>query len=215
MSDSPRVPQRRDAVANRERIVDTAEAYFAENGLDAPLHGLAEAAKVGTGTLYRNFASQEELWRALYDRYIAIFDEIAERAMEAPSGWEGIELVVDEATQVMIDRRIVAEVMRRQAINDPDYRPTDRWVGTLAILAQRAVAEGSARDDLAVADLSAAPLMLGAVHTAAPENREWLARRMRTLLLDGMRAHPHEATPLAELPPDFYERGASIVKRTT
>lgn len=214
MADSPRVPQRRDAVANRERIIDTAEVYFAENGLDAPMHGLAAAAKVGTGTLYRNFASQDELWRAVYDRHVAIFDEIADRANEAPTGWDGIELVVDEATQVMIDRRIVAEVMRRLAISDPDYRPTDRWVGTLASLVERSVAEGTARPDLAVADLSAAPLMLSAVHTAAPENRDWLARRMRTLLLDGMRAHPHEPSPLAELPQDFFERGGSIVKRS-
>ncbi|GAA3537156.1 TetR family transcriptional regulator [Aeromicrobium flavum] len=205
---------RRDAVANRERIIDTAEVYFAANGLDAPMHGLAAAAKVGTGTLYRNFASQEELWRALYDRHIALFDEIAERALLIESGWEGIELVLDEATQVMIDRRIVAEVMRRQAINDPDYRPTDRWVGTLRSLVERAIAEGMARPDLSVADLSAAPLMLGAVHTAAPENREWLAQRMRALLLDGMRNHPHEATPLAELPSEFHERGSSIVKRS-
>lgn len=213
MSPSPRVPMRRDAVANRERIIDTAEIYFAKNGLDAPMHGLAAAAKVGTGTLYRNFASQEDLWRALYDRHIAIFDEIAERAQLVESGWEAIEMVLDEATQVMMDRRIVAEVMRRQAINDPDYRPTDRWVGTLKLLTDRAIEQGTARPDLTVADLSAGPLMLSAVQTAAPENRDWLARRMRTLLLDGMRAHPHEATPLADLPEDFFERGASIVKR--
>jgi AcrR family transcriptional regulator len=215
MTEPPRVPMRRDAVANRERIIDTAEVYFAKNGLDAPMHGLAAAAKVGTGTLYRNFASQEELWRALYDRHIAIFDEIAGRAIDAPSGWDGIELVLDEATQVMIDRRIVAEVMRRQAINDPDYRPTDRWVATLQSLVERATAEGTARSDLSVADLSAAPLMLGAVHTAAPENREWLARRMRALLLDGMRAHPHDPTPLTDLPSDFHEKGSSIVRRST
>ncbi|MET1133740.1 MAG: TetR/AcrR family transcriptional regulator [Aeromicrobium sp.] len=215
MPESPRVPQRRDAVANRERIIDTAEVYFAEHGLDAPMHGLAAAAKVGTGTLYRNFASHDELLRAVYDRHIAIFDEIAERAHAAPTGWEGIEMVVDEATEVMIDRRIVAEVMRRLAISDPDYRPTDRWVGTLASLVERGVAEGSARPDLTVADLSAAPLMLSAIHVAAPENRDWLARRMRTLLLDGIRAHPHDPSPLAELPEDFFERGSSIVKRTT
>ncbi|MCL3837971.1 TetR/AcrR family transcriptional regulator [Aeromicrobium duanguangcaii] len=203
---------RRDAVANRERIIDTAEVYFAENGLDAPMHALASAAKVGTGTLYRNFASQEELWRALYARHIALFDEIAERALEIESGWEAIQVIVDGTAQIMIDRRIVAEVMRRLAKVDPDYRPTDRWVSTLQTVAQRAVEEGMARPDLTVADLSAAPLMLSAVQTAAPENRGWLARRMRTLLLDGMRAHPHEPSPLADLPPDFYERGASIVK---
>src|SRR5690606_12507559 len=101
------------------------------------------------------------------------------------------------------------------AVNDPDYRPTDRWVGTLRTLVERAIAEGDARPDLSVADMSAAPLMLGAVHTAAPENREWLARRMRALLLDGMRAHPHDPTPLTELPADFHEKGSSIVRRST
>ncbi|MBA4607318.1 TetR/AcrR family transcriptional regulator [Aeromicrobium sp. Marseille-Q0843] len=214
MDDSPRVPQRRDAVANRERLIDTAEVYFAENGLDAPLHTLAAEAKVGTGTLYRNFASLDELVRALYDRYIRFFDELAERAVQMESGWEGIELVLDECMRMLLDKRIVSEVMRRQAINDPDYRPSQRWIEPLGNLVSRAIDEGAARPDLAVSDLSAVAVMLGEVRTFAPEHHEWIAARIRGLVLDGMRAHPHPATPLPELPEDFDQMSTSIIKRS-
>jgi len=215
MAESPRIPQRRDAVANRERIIDTAEVYFAENGLDAPLHGLAAAAKVGTGTLYRNFASLDEVVRALYDRYIEDFDALAVRAVEMESGWAGIELVLDECMALLLDKGIVSEVMRRQAINDPDYKPSQRWIEPLGILLRRAIDEGAARADLTVADLSAAAIMLGEVRTFAPEHHEWIAGRICSLVLDGMRAHPHAPTPLPEPPPDFDQQSSSIIKRST
>lgn len=214
MSESKRVPGRRDARENRERILDTAEVYFARHGLDAPLQGLTAAAKVGAGTLYRNFGSHAAIVEALYDRYVELFDDMAERALQQETGWKGIELVLDECIEILLDRGIVAEVMRRQAINDPDYRPSERWVGPLATLVERTIAEGSARPDLTAADLSAAPMMVGIAQTFAPAHRQWIAARMRAIVLDGLRAHPHEPTPLPEMPEHFYESGGSIMRRS-
>lgn len=213
MSDSSRQPMRRDAVANRERIIDTAEVYFRENGLDAPLQGLATAAKVGAGTLYRNFASHADVIRALYDRYIEFFDAVASRAMAEPSGWEGIELVLRESQAYLVDKVIVSEVMRRQAVNDPDYKPSARWVGPMDTLARRAIDEGSARDDLVAADLSAAALILGGVQPFSPEHHVWISQRMFVLCLEGMRAHPHPPSPLPPVPEDFDGTTDSIIKR--
>ncbi len=194
---------RRDAVANRERILETAEVYFAENGVDASLQGLAQAAKVGTGTLYRNFASQEQVVRALYDRVVVRFDRIAGRALGAPTGWEALERVVRETVPILVESPLTAEIMRRQATNDPDYRPSERWFGPIRRIVQRAKDEGSARPDLEPADLAAAPFVLGAMHNFAPDNRPGVARRMAALLLDGMRAHPHQPSVLPEVPPTF------------
>ncbi len=204
---------RRDALANRERIIDTAETYFRENGLDAPLQGLAAAANVGAGTLYRNFASHADVIRALYDRYVNYFDELAVRALGLPTGWAGIELVLDECMAYLVHKAIVAEVMRRQATNDPDYRPSARWIGPIDEIVARAIAEGSARPDLVAADLSAAAIMLGGVQPFAPVHHEWISQRMLALCLDGMRAHPHQATNLPEVPEGFDGTTDSIIKR--
>lgn len=213
MSDPTRPPTRRDALANRERIIDTAETYFRENGLDAPLQGLASAANVGAGTLYRNFSSHADVIRALYDRYVGFFDDLADRSLLEPTGWAGIELVLDECMSYLVEKGIVSEVMRRQAVNDPDYRPSERWVEPIGELVDRAIAEGSARPDLVAADMSAAAIMLGGVQPFAPEHHHWISQRMRALCLDGMRAHPHEPMVMPALPEGFDGTRDSIIKR--
>src|SRR5699024_4295910 len=113
----------------------------------APLQGLAAAANVGAGTLYRNFSSHADVIRALYDRYVNHFDALAERALALPTGWDGIELVLTECMEYLVRKGIVSDVMRRQATNDPDYRPSQRWVGQLDRLVSTAIEEGSARAD--------------------------------------------------------------------
>ncbi|MDH2428145.1 helix-turn-helix domain containing protein [Sphaerisporangium sp. TRM90804] len=53
--------RRRDAVANRAKIVEAAAAAFAEHGLSVDMRGVAERAGVGVGTLYRHFPTKELL----------------------------------------------------------------------------------------------------------------------------------------------------------
>lgn len=208
-----RVPMRRDARANRERILDTAEIYFGESGLEAPLQALAKAAQVGAGTLYRNFASHDEIVSALYDRYVDAFDQIAERAAAEPTGWGGIEVVLRECVAVLLRTPVAGDVFRRQAILDSDYRPTARWVALLNTVVGQAIEEGSARADLTGADVGAAPLMVGSLRNVAPKHRPWVSQRMIALVLDGMRAHPHVADPLPPIPASFDPLKSSLVRR--
>ncbi len=60
-------PLRADAARNRERILEAAEAVFVERGADASLEEVAKRAGVGIGTLYRRFATRDELLAALSD----------------------------------------------------------------------------------------------------------------------------------------------------
>jgi AcrR family transcriptional regulator len=52
---------RRDAVHNRERVLAAAEQIFGEQGLEASVDELADAAGVGVGTLYRHFSNKQAL----------------------------------------------------------------------------------------------------------------------------------------------------------
>jgi AcrR family transcriptional regulator len=71
--DTDEAPLRADAARNRERILEAAEAVFVERGADASLEEVAKRAGVGIGTLYRRFATRDELLAALSDaRLLAI-----------------------------------------------------------------------------------------------------------------------------------------------
>ena len=56
---------RADALKNRERILEAAEATFASLGLSVPIDVVAERAGVGVGTLYRHFPTKEALFEAI------------------------------------------------------------------------------------------------------------------------------------------------------
>ena len=88
MTTRPRAP-RREIAESSERILSTAEVFFAEHGIDASLHTLADEAGVGVATLFRRFRGRDELIRALYDRSVARVDALAERVIaEYAPGWD-------------------------------------------------------------------------------------------------------------------------------
>src|SRR2546425_13173687 len=66
--------ERRDAVANRKRILDTARELFAERGVDnASMRDVAVAASSCQGTLYPYFQHKAPLRAALSAANVAPF----------------------------------------------------------------------------------------------------------------------------------------------
>ncbi|HVK78825.1 MAG TPA: helix-turn-helix domain-containing protein [Kofleriaceae bacterium] len=66
-------PQRADARRNRERLLAAADTVFSTRGADASMNDVAREAGVGIGTLYRHFATREELLAAACnDRLLAM-----------------------------------------------------------------------------------------------------------------------------------------------
>ena len=94
-------PLRADAERNRRRLLDAAEALFAERGLDVGVAEIAQRAGVGRGTLFRNFPSKEHLIAAI----------VVDRMSEATA--RGVELVAsgDPATSLF---EFLDEVVGRQ-----------------------------------------------------------------------------------------------------
>ena len=69
--------ERTDAARNRAAIIEAARQLVTEPG-ELKLSAVARQAGVGQGTLYRHFATRDELVRALYDREIDELVALAE-----------------------------------------------------------------------------------------------------------------------------------------
>jgi AcrR family transcriptional regulator len=56
---------RADALQNRQRVLEAADAMFREHGIEVSVAEIADAAGVGRGTLFRNFSSKDHLIAAV------------------------------------------------------------------------------------------------------------------------------------------------------
>src|SRR6202043_1828627 len=75
-------PLRADARRNRERILESAKAVFAEFGAEAQMDDVARQAGVGVGTVYRHFPTKEALLVELVREKFRLFAARAREALE-------------------------------------------------------------------------------------------------------------------------------------
>jgi AcrR family transcriptional regulator len=95
----PRRRPRRDAEANRERILTAAAAAITREGHHVPLATIAAEAGVGIGTLYRKYADREALLQALGYRAYGLLNQILDE-IEA-SELSGLQVVIDYASRAL------------------------------------------------------------------------------------------------------------------
>ena len=200
--------ERREVAESRTRILDAAEVFFADEGIDASLHRLAELADVGNATLFRRFPNRDDLIRALYDRAVARVDDLLAliERNEHP-GWDRLFAFAFGSVELMFALPVMPAVMRRMAEIDPAYRPGDRWVAPLLSELELAQREGIVRADATGYDIAAIPLALGGMAHLADPMRHIVGMRLVTIMLDGLRAPG--ATPLESisLTLEAYHRG--------
>lgn len=66
---------RKDALRNRQKLLEAADAMFREHGVEVSVGEIADAAGVGRGTLFRNFRNKDELIAAvLVERLSEVLD---------------------------------------------------------------------------------------------------------------------------------------------
>ncbi|WP_157437532.1 TetR/AcrR family transcriptional regulator [Actinoplanes subtropicus] len=91
---SEQVPHllRADARENRDRVLDSARALFAEHGLGVTMRQVARRAGVGPATLYRRFPTKQVLVEAALADEVRACRGIVEAGCAAEDPWLGFGL---------------------------------------------------------------------------------------------------------------------------
>ena len=192
-------PLRRDAQANRERIVSAARAAFAAEGVQLPVEEIACRAGVGMGTLYRHFPAKEDLIDAVLEDAFAEFVSAAEQALVVEDAWDGFRSFLERVFELHVENRALKDIIatRSHGRARVDAMRT-RMRPLVGRLVERAQEQGALRADFTAEDM---PLVfwtggrvIEVTATVAPDF--W--RRYLGLLLDGLRADA--ATALSHPP---------------
>jgi AcrR family transcriptional regulator len=187
---APRATAKRlrvDARRNRDKLIETAAAAFAEHGVDASLEDIARRAGVGIGTLYRHFPTREHLVEVVYRREVeglcAAADELARQHPPDIALEQWMQRFVD---YIATKRGLAKSLRILLATNSTLFSDMSGRV-TLALrrLVEAAVANGSIRGDIDSADVLQA---LSGIYSA-PDTKDWRdrSRRLVSLLMDGLR----------------------------
>ncbi|MFD3930933.1 TetR/AcrR family transcriptional regulator [Streptomyces sp. NPDC058614] len=201
MASSPgtdRPPLRRDAEANRRRVLAAAREVFRERGVEASLSDIAAHAGLGLGTVYRRFSNKEELVDALFDDMVDTLASAAEEGLADPDAWRGLVTSIEKACEVQAFDRGLREVMlgasvgpRRQA------QVLARITPAMDALISRAKEQGALRADVMPVDIPMIQLMVASITDRTGQPDLW--RRYLRLILDGLRAEPGAASDLPEI----------------
>ena len=102
---------RSDARRNHERLVASARELFASRGVDVSVEEITHHAGLGMGTLYRHFATKEELIDAVLEEAFAELVRLAEHAAAEADAWVGFTGFLEGALSLHARNRGVRDIL--------------------------------------------------------------------------------------------------------
>ena len=178
---------RADARRNRQAVVEAAKKLFADGGLDVQMPDVAKSANVGVGTVYRHFATKDDLIGALVAERFARLAQKAREALLLDDAWQGISEFIRFSAQIQADDRGLCEVIgSRPELMDAAARAAG-LPELCDELVRRAQRSGELRRDLSWEDIPMIACGLGSVIHArvGPGTGRW--PRLVEIILDGLR----------------------------
>jgi AcrR family transcriptional regulator len=179
-------PLRRDAAANRERLLSAAAQVFAAHGLEASVEEIARVAGVGMGTLYRRFATKDALIAALVHDVLDRMQSLAEEAAARSDG-TGLEFFLEASSAYQAQHR---GCLPRLWATATDPRSVERVRRSISGLLQDAKAHGRVRRDITPTDLTVIMWSVRGVIETTREVAPDAWRRHVDILIAGLRPAP-------------------------
>jgi AcrR family transcriptional regulator len=182
-------PMRADAIKNRQRILEAAEATFASLGLSVPIDTVAERAGVGVGTLYRHFPTKEALFEAIVmTRLEELLDETRMRA-DADDPADALFSFLQHFAAQASAKQDLFDAMNAAGfdIKSACAESMDEMKQGIDVLIARAKAVGAVRVDVTSDEVLG--LIVGACNAArhsASDNSS--CQRMVQIVCDGIRS---------------------------
>jgi AcrR family transcriptional regulator len=189
-------PLRSDAVRTRKLLVRAAAEAFAERGSEVSVAQIAERAGIGKGTVFRHFATKEDLLAAIVCENMFLLVATGGRLVRAEDPAEGLRDFMSAVIEMQAKNRAFCQVAHGEARNHPKVRTGQEMLDAVTDgLTDRARRHGVIREDITGQDVIL--LMSGIYQTASPqlETQPHLWRRYLRLVFDGM-----QTGSAAELP---------------
>jgi AcrR family transcriptional regulator len=191
-------PLRADAARNRELLLAAAADEFAEHGLDASVADIARRAGVGKGTVFRHFATKDDLLAAIVLDRIDGLNAVGERLLEAADpGAALLEFLTAAANQRQ--QRDLSFLQEAGELNPEVTRVRGQMFQTVHALVERARRQGTVRADVTGADVILLMCAPNYVTSYLPDAPPDLWQRYLAIIFDGLR--PEGAHPLPHPPP--------------
>ena len=171
---SPLKPLRADARRNRDQLIGTARAVFAELGTQAPLDEIARRARIGNATLYRHFPTRDDLIVAVYAEEVAELCNVPEADDPLDGLFDWLDAFVRHVTEKGDLARSLEPSAQRSGLHEEWHAAMSETVGRLADRARRA---GVLRADVDPMDLLQIAAGMAAAEPARVKRMLQMVRR--------------------------------------
>jgi AcrR family transcriptional regulator len=147
---------RADAERNRRRLLEAAQTLFRERGLEVGVAEIAEAAGVGRGTLFRNFACKEDLIAAIVAERMHEVVAVGQALLDAPDSDPEdalFQFLGEMVGRQHVDRGLFEALDDTWLARDEIRAGHAEVVGMVDRLLTRAQESGSVRPDVGAMDV--------------------------------------------------------------
>jgi AcrR family transcriptional regulator len=142
---------RRNAAANRERILLAAEAVFGEQGAAGSTEEVARRAGVGIATVFRHFPTKDALIEAALLRHFAALDEQAAALAAEGDPSDALRRLVATMIETGATKITLASLVGERGVFPPSVMAAARDLRrTMGGILERAQAVGAVRDDVTI-----------------------------------------------------------------
>ena len=178
---------RSDAQRNRERILEVAKQVFTRRGAEASMGEIARRAKIGPGTLYRHFATRDDLLATVYITEVEKLAAAQEKLSAELPPIEALRAWLLVFIDYIAAKKIIAPALNAMA-GGPSrvfQQSTQVMEEAAHALASHAIASGNLRPDVDPIDLMRA--IYGLSTAGSADDWPAKARKFVDILLLGSR----------------------------